>query len=162
MAGIYIKHATLRSSIFVLEDLEQLVAALGANSSFLLAFPDADRGAIIRVSYAHPVQIFGVEDVVLVTFPAAGLGLAGRALPLGAGPGVSLWVDYGEVRVAAFFVARGAGGWARDGRMGGLAGGLTGPFEAVDGDIALVMRPTAPAYRAVGLKLNTTDMCCTS
>ena len=116
-----------------------MVAALGANSSFLLAFPDADRGAIIRVSYAHPVQIFGVEDVVLVTFVAAGPGLAGRALPLGAGPGVSLWVDYGEVRVAAFFVARGAGGWARDGRMGGLAGSLTGPFEAFDGDTALIV-----------------------
>ena len=108
-----VKHLVLGLGVLVLERLEQAIATLGADASdlgIIGAKGDADWGTVVIVTSADALEILGVEDIVLVAWTAALLGLAGRTLLLGAGPRVGLWVDDGEVRVAAFRVAGGAGG----------------------------------------------------
>ena len=104
MACDKVVHLILGLGVLVLERLEQAIAALGTDASdlgIIRAKGDTDWSAIVVVTSADTLKILGVEDIVLVAFTAAGLGLAGGALFLGAGPRVCLWIDDCKVTIAA-------------------------------------------------------------
>ena len=63
--------------------------------------PATQRAAIVTVPHTDTLEILGVEDIVLVTWTTAGLGLAGGALFLGTGARVCLWIDDCKVTIAA-------------------------------------------------------------
>ena len=109
--------------------------------------------------HADTFEILGIEDIVLVAFITAGLGLASGARCLGACPGVCLWVDECEVRITALKLTGGASGWSGDNGMLSLTGMLSGPFGASDrhGSLAPCILIT-PASGDVGLFLDTTHM----
>ena len=94
-----------------LGDLEHPVASLGADTFLgrIWLLRHADRGAVVVVPHTDALHRLSVVDVVLVVLPAARFGLAHRALRLGAGARVSLWIHDG---VMAALVAHGARGWA--------------------------------------------------
>ena len=104
LAGDDVVHLPLPCGFLALEGLEESIAALGADAALfriIRAEGNADRGAIVAMPHADTFEIFGVKDIVLVAFATAGLGLASGALFLGARPGVCLWVDDCEMRIAA-------------------------------------------------------------
>ena len=109
MACNQVKHFALGLGVLVLERLEQAIATLGADASdlgIIGAKGDADWGAVVIVTSADALEILGVEDIVLVAWTAALLGLAGGTLELGAGPRVGLGIHDGEMRVAGWITCR--------------------------------------------------------
>ena len=98
--------------------LEKAIAALGANSplgNVIRALRDADWCAVVIVAHAHAFEILGIEHVMLVVGPAARLGLAEGALPLGARTSIGAGGKDGEVPVAAVALARRARGLPAEG-----------------------------------------------
>jgi hypothetical protein len=88
---------------FCFGHLEESVAPLAADPALArLGFErgNTDGRTVIVLSNADALQVFAVENIVLVVCPTAFLGFAKRAQVFRAGPGVCFGVDNCEVRCA--------------------------------------------------------------